>query len=81
MKKALAGVPPRDFVVPEGVLTGVRVCTASGELATSHCPESQIISEKFIEGTQPVRACSVHSRFDPFETPWQGDETTPPEEP
>jgi penicillin-binding protein 1A len=69
MKKALAGAPPRDFAVPEGVLTGVRVCAESGELATSSCPESGIISEKYIEGTQPVHACSVHSGFGAFETP------------
>jgi len=75
MKKALAGTPPRDFVVPEGVLTGVRVCTASGELATSGCPESAIITDKFIEGTQPTHACSVHSF-----SGW-GNEVTPPEEP
>jgi len=75
MKKALAGAPPRDFSVPEGVLTGVRVCTASGELATSNCPESGIITEKFIEGTQPTRACSVHSV-----SRW-GDAVAPPEEP
>ena len=69
MKKALAGAPPRDFAVPEGVLTGVRVCAESGELAASSCPESGIISEKYIEGTQPVHACSVHSGFGAFETP------------
>ena len=75
MKKALAGTPPRDFAVPEGVLTGVRICTASGELATANCPESGIIAEKFIEGTQPTHACSVHSF-----SGW-GNEVAPPEEP
>lgn len=81
MKQALAGAPPRDFAVPEAVLTGVRVCTASGELATSDCPESDIISEKFIEGTQPTRTCTVHSFFDHFGNTWQGGATAPPEEP
>ena len=75
MRKALAGAPPRDFAVPEGVLTGVRICTASGELATSSCPESGIITEKLIEGTQPTHACSVHSV-----SRW-GNEVAPPEEP
>lgn len=75
MRKALAGAPPRDFAVPEGVLTGVRICTASGELATSSCPESGIITEKLIEGTQPTHACSVHSV-----SRW-GNEAAPPEEP
>ncbi len=73
MKKALAGVPARDFTVPEGVLTGVRVCTASGQLASSSCPEAQVISEKFIEGTQPTQVCSVHSRVDSIDSDWQGD--------
>ncbi|HAI87197.1 MAG TPA: hypothetical protein DCL63_09455, partial [Firmicutes bacterium] len=73
MKKALAGVPARDFTVPEGVLTGVRVCTASGQLASSSCPEAQVISEKFIEGTQPTRVCSVHSHVDSIDSDWQGD--------
>jgi penicillin-binding protein 1A len=81
MKKALAGAPPRDFTVPEGVLTGVRVCTASGELATPDCPESSVISEKYIEGTQPVHACSVHSGSSPFGVPWQSNAAAPPEEP
>ncbi len=73
MKKALAGVPARDFTVPEGVLTGVRVCTASGQLASSSCPEAQVISEKFIEGTQPTQVCSVHSHVDSIDSDWQGD--------
>ena len=73
MKKALAGVPARDFTVPEGVLTGVRVCTASGQLASSSCPEAQVIPEKFIEGTQPTQVCSVHSRVDSIDSDWQGD--------
>jgi len=81
MRKALAGAPPRDFAVPEGVLTGVRVCTASGELATSNCPASGIITEKFIEGAQPTHACSVHSVSSSFEAPWRGNEEAPPEEP
>ncbi|MBP7893277.1 MAG: PBP1A family penicillin-binding protein [Firmicutes bacterium] len=76
MKKALAGVPPRDFAVPEGVLTGVRVCAASGELATPSCPESGIMTEKFIEGAQPTRACSVHSV-----SGWWGNGVAPPDEP
>ncbi len=73
MKKALAGVPARDFTVPEGVLTGVRVCTASGQLASSSCPEAQVIPEKFIEGTQPTQVCSVHSHVDSIDSDWQGD--------
>ena len=81
MKKALAGAPPRDFPVPQGVLTGVRVCTASGELATPDCPESAVISEKFIEGTQPVHACSVHSGSRSTEAPWPSNATTSPEQP
>ncbi len=62
MKKALDGVPPRDFPVPLGVLTGVRVCRASGQLAGAYCPEAEVISEKFIESTQPTNVCYVHHR-------------------
>lgn len=73
MKKALTGVPPRDFPVPDGVLTGVRVCVASGQLASTGCPEDQVITEKFVDGTQPSRECTVHSRIDPFDSLWESD--------
>lgn len=60
MKKALAGVPGRDFPVPPGVITGVRICEHSGQLATGRCPASSVVEEKFVDGTQPNIPCSVH---------------------
>ncbi|HOB43905.1 MAG TPA: PBP1A family penicillin-binding protein [Bacillota bacterium] len=63
MKQALAGTAPRDFTVPEGIISGVRVCKVSGDLATSNCPSGSVIYEKFIAGTEPTRSCRVHGGY------------------
>lgn len=61
MKQALADLPPRDFPMPGGIVTGVKICKQSGELADTHCPAGDVIEEIFIAGTQPTAKCSVHA--------------------
>jgi len=72
MKQALAGTAARDFNVPEGIVSGVGICRSSGELATSRCPESDVIYEKFVAGTEPTSSCSVHSIYAQPHTDDQG---------
>jgi penicillin-binding protein 1B len=46
-----------EFSPPEGV-AGVQIDPQTGQLATSSCPK--VITEYFIEGTQPVQTCELH---------------------
>ena len=46
-----------DFPIPTGVVTR-DVDPQTGQLATSQCPE--VVSEVFIEGTEPTDYCAVH---------------------
>ncbi|HYW40580.1 MAG TPA: PBP1A family penicillin-binding protein [Terriglobales bacterium] len=47
-----------EFEAPSGIVT-VQIDADSGELATPNC--HNVRSEVFIEGTQPVQACHLHS--------------------
>jgi penicillin-binding protein 1A len=58
MRKALRGTPASDFPVPDGVVTNVEICTQSGQLATSGCPD--IKYESFLSGTEPTEYCTQH---------------------
>ncbi|GAB4247173.1 MAG: hypothetical protein Kow00129_07660 [Thermoleophilia bacterium] len=59
MKRALADVEPSDFSKPEGVdWVEATVCTETGLLATSWCPET--IASSFLEGLAPTRSCDLH---------------------
>ena len=40
MRKALSQTPVSDFIPPAGVVSGVEICTESGQLATPNCPET-----------------------------------------
>jgi penicillin-binding protein 1A len=51
MKKATAKMSPADFTVPANVVTGIRVATDTGRLATIFTPEVEI--DAFIRGTEP----------------------------
>ena len=46
-----------QFSAPAGV-DAVQVDPQSGELATASCP--RVITEYFVEGTQPVETCHLH---------------------
>jgi len=47
-----------EFEAPPGVV-GVQIDPASGQLATAACPKAR--TEYFIDGTQPVELCQLHS--------------------
>lgn len=63
MEKAHKGLPVKDFVKPNGIVTEY-ICIDSGMLAGELCKHdprgSRIRKEMFIEGTQPTETCKVH---------------------
>ena len=58
MRRALAGHPSVSFEAPAGV-TFVDICAESGKLPGAFCPRT--ISESFLEGTEPLTACDLHT--------------------
>ncbi|WNQ11056.1 PBP1A family penicillin-binding protein [Paenibacillus aurantius] len=52
---ALEAIPPKQFTVPEGVVT-VYIDPESGKLANEACPHSQL--QAFVQGTEPTEYCS-----------------------
>jgi len=61
MKRASAMRPYRDaraFAQPPGLMA-VSICADSGQLASPYCPRTR--SDMFIDGTQPVVQCTLHS--------------------
>lgn len=52
--------PEEKFLVPPGVHF-IEVDSLSGELATSECPRESVITELFVEGTEPRRRCRLHA--------------------
>jgi penicillin-binding protein 1B len=63
MKRATAGTPVTDFIVPSGIKI-VEIDPLSGQLATTNC--SYVLREAFLEGEEPATTCPLHpvSRFD-----------------
>lgn len=59
MQSALAGTPAHDFTRPGG-LVSVTVCSKSGLLPSNICPPEDLVTELFIQGTEPTTACDVH---------------------
>jgi penicillin-binding protein 1B len=57
MKRALGGRSSTAFKVPEGVAFA-DIDPESGQLVTPACPN--VVSEVFLEGTQPVEFCPLH---------------------
>jgi len=57
MKRALAGQTSMGFDVPKNI-EFVDIDADTGQLATPSCPK--VISEAFIDGTQPMVACERH---------------------
>src|SRR5207249_9508216 len=57
MKHALAGYPDAPFEPPEGI-TFIDIDPDTGKLAGPGCP--RIITEAFIDGTQPTDVCELH---------------------
>jgi penicillin-binding protein 1B len=61
MKRATRLRPYRDvldFEPPPGIVS-IRICPEGGQLAGDRCPNAR--SEFFIDGTQPVIRCELHS--------------------
>lgn len=60
MKRVHEDLPNEQFVVPEGLVTA-QVCRKSGLVPIPGvCDETDIITEIFAEGTEPVDSCNVH---------------------
>ncbi|WP_438434019.1 transglycosylase domain-containing protein [Gorillibacterium sp. sgz500922] len=55
-EKALAAVPPKQFAVPDGVVS-VYVDSKTGKLANQGCADSRL--EVFVSGTEPTEYCSA----------------------
>ncbi len=61
MKAAYADRPaPRDWQPPANVVA-IPVDTASGHPAGPDCPQEQVVTEYFLQGTQPLTFCPLHS--------------------
>lgn len=52
--------PQLDFVPPPGVVFA-KVDKQSGLLDEGYCPPENVVNEVFVEGTEPVTACPLHS--------------------
>ncbi len=59
---------PMHFIPPPGVIFE-NVDSKSGGIAGTSCPTENVTREVFVRGTEPIEACSLHSRY--------GDETHP----
>jgi len=51
MKKALAKTPSSEFPVPPNIVTGIRIASDTGKLATPFTPEVEV--DAFVRGTEP----------------------------
>lgn len=51
--------PEEKFIVPRGVHF-VKIDATSGELAGPECPAQSVVTEVFVEGTEPRHACRQH---------------------
>lgn len=65
MQNALRNTPVSDFTPPSSLVTGVEICTESGQLASPLCPD--IRYDTFISGTEPRDVCTIHSDGQPME--------------
>ena len=58
MKEATAGMEPRDFPMPDNLVTK-KVCMDTGLLATGHCYRTRM--EVFKKDTAPMKSCNLHA--------------------
>lgn len=67
MKVAHKGLPVKDFPKASNIVTA-QVCLDSGKAPSELCENDQrgsrIYNEIFIEGTEPVDICDIHTRVD-----------------
>jgi membrane peptidoglycan carboxypeptidase len=77
MQAAHVGLPVVPFGRPPGIVEQ-HVCAVSGLLPTENCPN--VVSEKFIAGTEPMMTCNVHKALQiNRETGKLATPSTPPE--
>jgi membrane carboxypeptidase/penicillin-binding protein len=77
MQIAHIGLPVVLFDRPQGIMEQ-HVCAVSGLLPTENCPN--VVSEKFIAGTEPMMTCNVHKALHiNRETGKLATPSTPPE--
>jgi len=62
MIAALKDRPITDFVVPEGILIDVEVCTESRLLPTFWCPKEKLGYMIFVKGKEPKDFCNIHNK-------------------
>ncbi|MDD4693511.1 MAG: PBP1A family penicillin-binding protein [Firmicutes bacterium] len=53
------GTEAIDFQRPEGIVD-LKICTKSGLIAESYCPEESVHNELYIRGTEPKTVCTIH---------------------
>ncbi len=62
MKCAAPLGPELNFIAPPGVVSR-EIDKSTGLLATNSCPREFLISEIFVQGTEPITRCEAHSSF------------------
>jgi penicillin-binding protein 1B len=80
MKRAHEHRAYRDvtpFDVPEG-LVSAQIDTTTGQLATNACPLTQVRTEYYVLGTQPVQFCATHMGGATEIAGWEALPTAPP---
>ena len=60
-QKVHANLPYKDFKRPETGIVELEVCSVSGKLLSEGC-EDYKTTQVYLEGTEPVETCEVHSR-------------------
>jgi penicillin-binding protein 1A len=58
---------PKEWTRPDDII-GVEIDRSTGLLSNPFCPTDVVGIEYYIEGTQPMRECDVHSPFNMFMT-------------
>jgi penicillin-binding protein 1A len=67
MREIHQGLPYRDFARPSTGIIEVTVCAKSGLLKTGACNEGEV-TLTFLQGTQPIQACTTHGNTGSKET-------------
>ena len=66
-----------QFAVPEGVVSA-QIDSSTGSLATSACPPSEVRTEYYLVGTQPVQFCPLHMGGTTQFATWEQLPSAPP---
>ncbi len=64
MSRVHENLPNESFITPQGIVMA-QVCSKSGKLPIAGiCPEEELKTEYFAEGTEPVDYCDIHYQGD-----------------